>query len=253
MSVAAGRGQLAPMTDTDSNPFCTRFTRPGAIVFRFVNRSDDRGGQTALDSPNDDPAEKGDPIGKLVATLHVRRVGQIIGPHGTGKSTLIEALMPALSSRFGRVARVQLHASESASWFGYRHRRKIGRRIRRLVDESGKAPLLIVDGAEQVSWIDRIRLRRHAFRNKKWLLVTSHRPLRGFAALYTTTVSRSLVESLSQKLLVSSADHTAAFVADALSKIEIDEGTNVRELWFDLYDAVQTRNEKLASRRDRMS
>ena len=77
----------------ERNPFATRFVRPGVIPYRF----DDR--RTVAD---------------LVATLreHGWR-GEIIGPHGSGKSTLVQTLIPALqeagatcgNSRCGRVSR----------------------------------------------------------------------------------------------------------------------------------------------------
>ncbi len=55
-----------------SNPFSTRFVRPGALAYRF-------------------------PPGESAATLVERLAasgwrGQIVGPHGSGKSTLVAAL-----------------------------------------------------------------------------------------------------------------------------------------------------------------
>src|SRR5690349_19179309 len=60
----------------ESNPFSTRWTWPGAVPFLFP---------------------VGVTVESLVAKLpasHWR--GQIIGPHGTGKSTLLATLLPAI-------------------------------------------------------------------------------------------------------------------------------------------------------------
>ena len=61
-----------------SNPFSTRFVRPGAIPFCFP---------------------QGEGAGTLVTRLERQGWwGQIVGPHGSGKSTLLAQLRPHLEA-----------------------------------------------------------------------------------------------------------------------------------------------------------
>src|SRR5262245_62831976 len=106
-----------------SNPFSTRFVRPGAIPYQFVDGAD-------------------------VAALATRLEGQgwwgqIVGPHGSGKSTLLATLLPELRRR-RRVVVVELHADR--------------RRFLELA-WSREPTLLVVDGHEQLGWWARRRVR----------------------------------------------------------------------------------------------
>src|SRR6185295_305765 len=101
------------------NPFATRFIRPGAIPFLFLD---------------------GDSADAIVERLKANRWrGQIIGEHGSGKSTLIATLVPLIEAA-GRQA-VML---------------KIGTGERTLpaIEKSLLTPAtqLVVDGYEQLSW-----------------------------------------------------------------------------------------------------
>src|SRR5262245_42037084 len=77
----------------ERNPFATRSVRPGVIPYRFLD------GRTVSD---------------LIFGIHQQGWhGQIVGPHGSGKSTLIQSLVPALRDA-GRTARLfTLHLGES--------------------------------------------------------------------------------------------------------------------------------------------
>src|SRR5258707_1037455 len=72
-----------------SNPFSTRFVRPGAIPYQFPER-------VTADS--------------LVEQLRSQNCrGAIIGPHGTGKSTLLATLIPAIENAGCKVRSIALH------------------------------------------------------------------------------------------------------------------------------------------------
>jgi hypothetical protein len=80
---------LSECTSLPTNPFATRWTRPGAIPFVFAD------GGTMLD---------------LVARLQANEWrGAIVGPHGSGKSTLLAALVPAIAATGRRAVVIRLH------------------------------------------------------------------------------------------------------------------------------------------------
>src|SRR5687768_16842271 len=102
-----------------SNPFSTRFTRPGAIPFILP---------------------PGQSLESLVERLQQQGWwGQIIGPHGSGKSTLLASLVPVLEASGRSVVTVSLHQGQ--------HRLPP-------LDRSSVhgAAVLMIDGYEQLSW-----------------------------------------------------------------------------------------------------
>jgi hypothetical protein len=187
-----------------TNPFATRCTRPGAMAYTF-------------------------PAGINAAALVDRLAAQgwrgaIVGPHGSGKSTLVVALAAELERRGRRVAAFVLSEGQ-----------------RRLPDAWRTLPagplVVIVDGYEQLSSWSRWRLRLAA-RGRGWgLLVTSHRPL-GLPTLFETRVELETLRELVRQLAPSADqrigddDIRAAFAAHA---------GNAREALFALYDVYEAR------------
>jgi hypothetical protein len=192
-----------------SNPFSTRFVRPGSVPFIF-------------------------PQGVSAETLvdRLRQYawrGAIVGPHGSGKSTLLEALVPAIEQAGRQARRVSLHDGE-----------------RRLPAEfvwpksSEPAGVVIVDGYEQLSWLARRKLNT-ALRRSGWgLLATVHSlPVRsGLPELYrvepTFEVFQLVVNHLlaAQRSSIRPEDISAAFHAHP---------HNLREALFALYDLIEHR------------
>jgi len=188
------------------NPFSTRNVRPGAIAFVF---------------PAGHDAES------LVEQLAASGwSGAIVGPHGTGKSTLLATLIPAIKAAGRQVIRYELHDGQ------------------RKLPSSPALPhgmpnaVIAVDGYEQLSWWNRTRLRRQC-RQQGWgLLVTTHEEI-DLPTLFRTSVDEQLAGRLVQAMLppgdttISEADVTAA-----LSK----HRGNLREALFELYDLYETRS-----------
>ena len=109
-----------------------------------------------------DPAWEG--LLERLATLRYRAA--IVGPHGRGKTTLLEDLAPRLEALGFRIRSVMLHTGD--------------RRLRREHREAllqGMSPrdLLCVDGAEQLGRIAWLALLARSQR-AGGLLITSHRP-----------------------------------------------------------------------------
>lgn len=187
-----------------TNPFATRFTRPGAIAYRFAD------GATAE---------------ALVDRLREHQWrGQIVGPHGSGKSTLLQSLLPAIE-RAGKSPRlIALHAGQ--------HR--LPHSPGDLLDDP--ASLLIVDGYEQLSRFAKWRLLRACRRRGAGLLVTSHAPV-GLPTLYAVEPSLATTQAIVRDLTDESACVEEAEVARCFEA----HGGNIRETLFALYDLVERR------------
>jgi len=207
------------------NPFSTRYTRPGAIPFRFPPGSD---------------------ADKLVEQLRCQGWrGAIVGPHGSGKSSLLAALIPAIRRAGKEVLLVELHdgqrrlpvdlekgsgvfvcQADSAA--------QVGSQTKTPDPFSG---VVIVDGYEQLSWWNRLRLRGVARRRRFGLLVTSHAPT-SLPLLFRTATSLELAQAIVRSLLAGRPELVSP--EQLAQRFELRQG-DLRELLFDLYDLYEQR------------
>jgi len=187
-----------------SNPFSTRFVRPGAIPFVFS------AGQSAA---------------MVVQRLGEQHWwGQITGDHGSGKSTLLATLVPALEATGRNVVSVSLHQNE--------HRLPPLDRS----DFSG-ATQLVIDGYEQLSWWSRWRVKSLCRRRGAGLLVTAHADV-GLPTLYRTEPSEEIARAVVRRLL---PEQNAGITPDDISNAYSATKGNLREALFRLYDVYQRR------------
>lgn len=190
------------------NPFSTRHVRPGTIPYLF---------------PPDASCET------LLMRLEQNGwFGQIVGPHGSGKSALVATLIAALRAGSHPVELIELHDGQRALPGG----------LPRVADLA-RGTLVVVDGYEQLAAWNRLRLRRCCRRQGLGLLVTVHTAVR-LPLLFSTDATVELAQRIVQCLLgrlpwpVSDAELRHAF--------ERHQG-NLRELLFDLYDAYEQRRQ----------
>jgi len=188
------------------NPFCTRRIRPGAIPYLFP------AGQTAE---------------SLVAQLRdAGWRGQIVGAHGSGKSALLAALIPAIEQAGRSTLLIELHDAQ-----------------RRLPIDLGRDPRLapplvvIVDGYEQLSRWSRFQLNRCCRKRGLGLLATSHCPV-GLPDLARTLASPGLAEQIVGELL---RGRQWPLNAAELRECYRRHGGDLRELLFELYDLYEQR------------
>jgi len=188
------------------NPFATCRIRPGAVPFLFS------GGVSAE---------------QLVERLRGNGWwGQIVGPHGSGKSALLATLRPAIERAGRHVSVIELHDGQ----------RRLPADFRLALDV--KTPsVLIVDGYEQLGLLSRWKVGRRCRRRGIGLLVTAHTSV-GLPDLFETQVTAELAQQVVEQLLGGAASRaTAEEIADRLARHKGD----LRETLFDLYDLHERR------------
>jgi hypothetical protein len=194
-----------------SNPFATRWVRPGAIPFLF---------------------QPGEGMSLLLEQLETHGWrGQIVGPHGTGKSTLVAALLAELPRRGIRVRRVELHEGEGDK------RAEVRQVLAELATGPG-IPVLVVDGFEQLGWWSRHVIKADCRRLSFGLIVTAHRSV-GLPDLYRTAVTPSQARQLVDHLL--RHEEAACLDLSDLPRLLSARGGNLRDVLFDLYDLYEER------------
>lgn len=241
----------------DSNPFSSRFIRPGATEYQFPSGFD---------------------IGHLLGQFEYnRRRGQILGPHGTGKSTLLWSIKRELERNGAPFVFYCLHAyrradvcytspspSQSAgSAEMARNAGTIGN-----ADVSGsessqnqaiqdRKTIVIIDGFEQLPFWRRWQIRIWTKIRQQGLLISGHFPL-GLPILWNTTLdvdravdlaNRQRLANLGQGVSRSGYATQGDSLADdraneSIPEIDPEEirrlftlhDGNLREVYFDLYD-----------------
>ncbi len=195
------------MSSRATNPFSAARIRPGTIDFIF---------------------EHGRTLGQLVDLLEANHWhGAITGLHGTGKSTLLAAITPAIEAR-GRLVRcVTLSAGQ----------RTLPRDFLASLSTTAGRGVAAVDGIEQLSAWSRLRLTRFCKSQGAGLLVASHRSAR-LPVIYQTAIdvprSWKVVERLQDGF------PPLVRLGDLVEHLAQRHG-NLREALFDLYDIYEER------------
>jgi hypothetical protein len=190
------------------NPFSTRHVQPGAIPYQFPE------GVT--------PAH-------LIDELRRRHWwGQVLGPHGCGKTTLLLALLPALKQAGRQVQRFTLRAGQG--------RLNVPTNLKRQWNATTQ---LVIDGYEQLSWLSRWRLQRQCRRHSVGLLVTSHRQI-GLPTLLHVRPNCETATRLALRL----TQHAPGLIDERdVRRCFEQQAGNIREVFFSLYDLCEQRRQ----------
>jgi energy-coupling factor transporter ATP-binding protein EcfA2 len=180
---------IAAPPSRDANPFATCWTRPGALTW----------------------------FGDIDAIVErLRRAdwrAQVVGPHGSGKSTLIRALVEPLRQAGKRPVLFDALASNEID-----------------------GDILLVEAFERVPRHEQWRLITSWRRADVGFVVTTHRTMRSWFAplrvVAKTQPNETVVVELFERL--TECRPTQVTVADALASFASRAG-DLRETWFDLY------------------
>ena len=192
------------------NPFSTRHVRPGAIGYLF---------------PPGTTAES------LLARLEGNSWrGQIVGPHGSGKSALLATLIRAVEGSARQVHLVELHDGQRRMPHDFWQ-----------TDSITPNTLVVVDGYEQLGFFSRLRLRRFCLKRALGLLVTAHLSA-GFPDLFRTAPDIATTVRLVEQLV----DRDSPISADEIRERFSTHKGDIREVFFDLYDVYERRRQQEA-------
>ena len=200
------------------NPFATSEVLPGKLDFLFGEA------ETSMDS-----------IAESFRLNGYR--GQIVGPHGSGKSTLTRNLIEQLSPE------VQFIALRPIDLIG----------LEELPNIYVKNDLaaIVIDGMEQLSTKIVRQFQQWSRQTGQGLLFTCHHPIDGSPLLHRTQESFSVFVKLTNRLSANSQAPASRVASDMTSLREIFSATdgNIREALFDMYDRIErrTRGEPVGS------
>lgn len=197
---------MTSLSRTTDNPFSGQRVRPGSIDFLF---------------------DEGDSLAQCLARLNEHGGwGQIRGPHGSGKSTLLGELTARLKDAPRRVEAFTLHDGE-----------------RRLPATSGQMRSwdervqVVIDGFEQLSFLNRWRVRRLCRRQGCGLLATTHRDL-GLPDIYVTRPAPEVARRVARRLLEGWPD---LITEEDINRAFTRAAGDIRETLFALYDLYEER------------
>lgn len=200
---------MGPDLLSESNPFASRWVRPGAVPYLF-------------------------PAGATAATLLDRLRaqnwwGQIVGPHGSGKSTLLAALLTELRQAGKEPLAIALHDGA----------RGLPEPFAQALTDPARSTqrVVVIDGYEQLRWWRRWRVEHQCSRSGQGLLVTVHRALR-LPILCRTAVTEAVAATIVARLQAGRPPLISP--QEARVALRAHHG-NLREALFDLYDLYERR------------
>jgi hypothetical protein len=203
-SPAVSASEFPPLPT--ENPFCSRHVRPGATSYRFA---------------------AGESLDAVLTRLeeHAWR-GEIVGPHGSGKSSLLTVLVPALQAAGRNVQWFELHDGQRKLPEGW--------------DAPEQCPagtILVIDGYEQLVASCKRQILKTTARQQCGVVVTAH-AASGLPPIVHTSTTLALAQDIVVELM---AGRPAVITRDDVADCFGTSGGNLREMLFALYDRYEAR------------
>ena len=217
------------MEPSNSNPFSAAAVSGGRLPYLFAEPSDEQ---------------------ELLQRLDQHQwIGQIVGAHGSGKTTLTHHLWKHAKSLFPALVQVTIRG---------------GNQVQRQTSGEGFPRLFVVDGIERLSRVNRwlflggFSLQDSRHRNRAGqgdgLLVTGHRRLPWLPVVFKTSFDEVSLNRLTKELLpipfhagipdgdgdFFSEQHWGEFSSSLLQR----HGSNGREILMEMYDLYEEKLRK---------
>lgn len=203
-----------PATKTESleNPFSAKRLVPGAMPFVQSGFSTNQNGDYFLDD--------------LAARFLESGFGQIIGPHGCGKTTLAKAILDGfedVSSRF-----VVVRNQNSIQTIQTLHVPKTQRQV------------IVLDGVERIPLVHRMTflayVRGQLKRDNRLFLITSHKKIFGWPVLVGLQPSFEQFKLLADQLIHNSGVNLER---SDMERVYSEAKENYRDAFMKLYDVIR--------------
>lgn len=189
-----------------TNPFSTRFTRPTVAKYLF---------------------EADESAANIIAELEKNDWrGCIVGPHGSGKSTLIHNLIPAFETAGVSTHLISLHEGDRTCKLPSPNATSLSLKN-----------IIIIDGYEQLNWYGRKRVLRRVASAHWGLLATTHQTCK-LPVVYETKPSLALTRQIVARL---QRQQSGGITSSELAASFHRQQGNVREVLFELYDLAEQR------------
>jgi len=238
MESSNANGSDSPASPT-SNPFATRFFQPGAIAFHFDSSVTT---QSLVDqliaSEQRLPSKDRSQAQPSSHSQHrsSRKFFAIVGPHGTGKSTLLSEIHSEI---------LKSHANQSSKPLFLNSALSPSRCLKHTLQLLTNHSVCLVDGYEQLpKW--GIPFTRHlATILRRTFLVTSHSLPYGFRELWKTQMTPQIEQYVLTQLLKQNEPNKEDSIGHLLDEMmrspewirsRNQHRENLRESLFDMYD-----------------
>ena len=173
----------------------------------------------------------------LARLQQARWRGEIVGPHGTGKSTLVWELVELLAARGCRVM-LNSYSGGNQQWSHPP--------VADLDSPTNFPPrIIVIDGFEQLPALLRWLWKWGTWLRSQGLIVTAHQAM-GLPTLHATTVPPSLAIDIARH--IAGSDLGGLTPGDVEAALEANDG-NMRDALFALYDQVEAERVTLPNRR----
>ncbi len=183
----------------------------------------------------------GDPdeIRKVTKTWqHAGWIGQIVGPHGAGKTSLTYALQAEVTDRFCNTRRLTIRKQAPRRRFPSPSRIEIGGG--QWQSSVSRGSLLMIDGLENLNPINRCLMIRYCRSHQIGLLLTTHRRLAALPVIATVQPEiATLIGIVDYLMRDQSPEARAAIDRQTIQQAFVENQGDLRESLMSLYDVFE--------------